>query len=114
MILKKEELELKVFPKFYDGNKEYRANMYIDDNGRIMYGLLIPGASIGMHKHETSSEIIFITKGEGKVIFEQDGKTKIEYFKAGEAHYCPKGCLHSLLNETDERLEFFAVVPNLN
>ena len=31
--------------------------------------------------------------------------------KAGDCHYCPKGHAHSLMNDSGEYLEFFAVVP---
>ena len=29
----------------------------------------------------------------------------------GDCHYCPKGHTHSLINNSDEDLVFFAVVP---
>ena len=31
--------------------------------------------------------------------------------QAGDCHYCPKGHTHSLINNSDEDLVFFAVVP---
>ena len=34
-----------------------------------------------------------------------------EPLKAGDCHYCPKGRAHSLINNSEEPLEFFAVVP---
>ena len=68
---------------------------------------LIPGATIGMHVHETSSEIIYILAGQGKVLFEG------EYLPltAGTTHYCPKGMGHSLINDSDADLEFLAIIP---
>ena len=101
------EMELSVFPSFKGGEKELRAKMFFDGTNRIMKGLLIPGASIGMHTHEDSSEIIFITSGRGSVIL--DGAASPVY--AGLCHYCPKGHTHSLVNDTDADLEFLAVVP---
>ena len=101
------ERELSVLPTFQGGKKELRAKMFFDGTNRIMKGLLIPGASIGMHTHEDSSEIIFITSGRGSVIF--DGESSKVY--AGICHYCPKGHTHSLVNDSDGNLEFLAVVP---
>ena len=39
-----------------------------------MYGKLIPGASIGLHQHETGSEILYVLHGNKKEIF--DGQTE--------------------------------------
>lgn len=97
-----------VIPHMRGGEKEVRAHMFDDGRCKIMKGRLIPGASIGLHTHETSSEIIYILSGTGKVKVE-DGE---EPLKAGDCHYCPKGRSHSLINDSDAPLEFFAVVPN--
>jgi len=70
----------------------------------------MPGASIGVHTHETNSEIIYITKGTGRVLM--DGE--YEKLEVGMCHYCPKGHTHSLMNDSDAELEFFAVVPEQN
>ena len=102
-----DKIDLSVIPSFKGGEKEYRAKMFFDGTNRIMKGLLIPGASIGMHTHEDSSEIIFITAGKGAVIF--DGAKSV--VQAGICHYCPKGHTHSLINDSDADLEFLAVVP---
>lgn len=101
------DIELSVIPNFKGGEKEIRARMFSDGMNRIMKSCLIPGASIGMHTHEDSSEIIFITSGNGHVIY--DGKA--EPVSAGICHYCPKGHSHSLVNDSDADLEFLAVVP---
>ena len=63
--------------------------------------------SIGLHTHDTSSEIIYILKGRGKVLYD-GGYEEVE---EGLCHYCPKGHEHSLINDSDEDLIFFAVVP---
>ena len=96
-----------VFPSFKGGEKEFAARMYFDGLNRIMKGRLIPGASIGMHTHEDSSEIMFITRGSGSVIY--DGKRLS--LSQGDVHYCHKGHAHSLVNDSDDDLEFSAVVP---
>ena len=67
-----------------------------------MRGRLVPGASIGLHTHETSSEIIYIFQGSGKVLY--DGE--YEPVRTGTCHYCPKGHAHSLINDGNEDLTF--------
>lgn len=96
-----------LFPNFKGGEKALAAKMFFDGTNRIMKGRLVPGASIGMHTHEGSCEVIFITRGSGCVIY--DGE-RLE-LKAGDVHYCPEGHSHTLINESDEDLEFSAVVP---
>ena len=45
-------------------------------NMRIMKIKLVPGASVGLHKHETSSEIVFVLEGTGTAIYDgQKGET---------------------------------------
>ena len=94
-------------PNFKGGEKEYNVKMFDDGLNKIMDGLLVPGASIGLHTHDTSSEIIFITGGSGKAIY--DGTE--ERVAVGDCHYCPKGHTHTLINDGIENLTFLAVVP---
>ncbi len=100
-------IEEAIFPNFKGGKKDFAAKMYFDGMNRIMKGRLIPGASIGMHTHDAGSEIMFITKGSGHVIY--DGETIP--LTVGDVHYCPKGHSHSLVNDGQMDLEFSAVVP---
>lgn len=95
------------FPNFKGGEKALLAKMYFDGNNRIIHGVLESGATIGVHTHETNSEIIYILSGNGTVLY--DGE--YEDLSAGMVHYCPKGHTHSLINNSDADLEFFAVVP---
>lgn len=107
------ELDLKILQNFKGGEKEYRAKMIDVDKQKIMKGLLIPGASIGFHKHDNSSEVMFITKGCAKYITEDEkGNKSIEILTEGECHICKNGHSHTLINETDEDIEFYAVVTN--
>ena len=96
-----------VTPRLRGGEKEAHMRTFADDRNRIMRGSLAPGASIGLHTHETSSEIIYILEGTGTVLY--DGAR--ETVPAGQCHYCPKGHAHSLMNNRAEPLVFFAVVP---
>lgn len=96
-----------VIPHMRGGEKEVAAGMYTDELGRIMRAKLIPGASIGLHTHETSSEVIYILEGTGKVLY--DGA--YEAVSDGSCHYCPKGHTHSLINDSEKDLYFLAVIP---
>ena len=107
MNLNYKEMDFEEFAGFKGGEKALYAKMFHDEKNRIIYGKLIPGASIGVHTHETTSEIIYILEGKGKVLF--DGA--YEPVESGVCHYCPKGHTHSLINDSDVDLVFFAVVP---
>ena len=109
MLIEFDKMEPQIIPHMRGGEKEVRARMYTDPQNKIMRGRLIPGASIGMHTHETSSEIIYVLSGKGKILY--DGGC--EPLEPGSCHYCPKGRAHSLMNdrpEGGEDLRFFAVV----
>jgi len=93
--------------RFWGGEGALRAKMLVDDRNKILRGVLAPGHSIGYHVHDTSSEIIFFLSGTGKTV--TDGVE--ETVTAGDCHYCKKGQQHRLINDGDEELIFFAVVP---
>jgi mannose-6-phosphate isomerase-like protein (cupin superfamily) len=101
------ELEEKELRSFYGGEGVLLANMHVDMNNKILRGKLKKGCSIGLHTHETSSEVIFVISGRGKAIC--DGVEE-ELF-AGDCHYCPYGSAHTLVNIGEEDLCFYAVVP---
>ena len=96
-----------VLPCFKDGEGDTAAKMYVDDLNRIMQGRLAPGCSIGLHVHDTSSEIIFILSGTGTAILD----AQEEILPPGTCHYCPKGHAHTLINRGAEDLIFYAVIP---
>jgi hypothetical protein len=97
----------KEIKEFKGGKGAFLVHMFSDQNNKIMKGKLQPGSSIGMHTHETNSEIVYILSGVGTMEFE-DTKEKLY---PGDCHYCPQGATHSLINEGEEDLIFFAVVP---
>lgn len=107
MIIPFNDMEETVTPRFQGGDGEFRARMFNDGLNKVMRARLVPGASIGMHTHTTGSEIVLITKGHGHVLYEGETIALHE----GDCHYCRKGCSHSLVNDSDADLEFFAVVP---
>ena len=89
------------------GNGAVKANMYMGNNIKIMRAVLESGCSIGKHLHKTSCETIYILEGEAECIL--DGKTEI--VKAGQCHFCPKGSMHEIRNNSGRPLIMFDVVP---
>ena len=102
-----DQMEEKVLKNFKGGEGEFHAKMYTDPRTKIMRGKLAPGCSIGLHTPEGNSEMIYILSGTGKVLY--DGE--YEPLAAGDCHYCPMGHAHSLINDSQGDLCFFAVVP---
>ena len=94
-------------PHFKGGKETFFARFAGDANCKILYGRLPAGATIGLHTHEDTAEIIFFLSGTGRMLL--DGET--ETISAGLCHYCPKGSTHSMINEGDEEITFYAVVP---
>ena len=114
MVIRFDEMELSVLPAFKGGEKEFAANMFFDGTNRIFKGRLIPGASIGIHTHDDSCEVIFILEGKGKILEKEPGKEEetIKTVASGDCLYCPKNHTHSLMNTSEEGdLVFYAVVP---
>lgn len=114
MILDFNKMGVTVLPNFKGGEKEFAANMFFDGTNRIFKGWLIPGATIGMHTHDDSCEVIFILEGRGTIIEREPGSEEetVLPVSAGDCLYCPKGYSHSLQNTSDEGdLIFYAVVP---
>ncbi len=100
-------VEENMLPKFKGGEKALAARMFSDSLNKIMMSRLEPGASIGMHTHADSSEIMLIMSGRGYAVYD-GGRIDL---RAGDVHYCPKGHTHCLVNDGNEDLRFFAVVP---
>lgn len=107
MIIDFEKMPEQELPNFKGGEKNYNKRGFEDDKNKIMLGRLESGASIGVHTHEGNSEAIFIIKGTGKVYYDGGCET----VSAGQCHYCPMGHEHSLINDSDTDLVFYAVVP---
>jgi len=107
MLIDFDKLPENVIPHMRGGEGQVVNHMHADGQNKIMKGFLAPGCTIGLHTHDTSSEIIYILSGTGKVLC--DGQ--YEAVSAGACHYCPKGHEHSLINDSEGDLTFFAVVP---
>ena len=108
-----ENIEVQNIIGFKGGKGVYRVKMVNDENNKIMLGTLVSNASIGLHSHDTSSEIIFVTKGTlTAYITDCNGNKHTELIHCGSCHYCKMGESHMLVNETQEDVNFYAVVGN--
>ncbi len=107
MVIDFNNMDEERLPEFKGGKGAYNAKRYSADEIKIMHGRLEPGSSIGLHSHETNSEVIYVLSGTAEFIYDDGTET----VSAGECHYCPKGHSHSMMNNGDEDLIFFAVVP---
>lgn len=106
MNFKWNEEEYKIIENFKGGNKFIKAKMTFDGKVRILDAILPGGASIGMHKHETNFEVVFII--EGSLSVECDGVK--EHLESGMVHYCPVGSTHTLINDTGSDVVIKAVI----
>lgn len=98
-------------PHVQGGEGELLSQMYVKPGEmKLLKGRLAPGCSIGLHTHTTNLEVYYILSGSGALC--DDGETV--RITAGQAHYCPKGHSHSLRNDGNEDLIFFAIIPEVN
>ena len=81
--------------------------MFSDEHNRIAMIRVQPGCSIGMHRHETNSEIMHVLSGTARIVMED----RIEYVSEGQVHYCPKGCAHMTEPAGMGDLVLLAVIP---
>ena len=108
MILDLDKMSETAIKNYHGGDKDILAKMFNDEYNRIMKAKLIPGASVGMHKHENNSEILFVISGTGTATC-NGNKEKLS---PGVCHYCPKGLSHAVTNDGTDDLIFYAVVVN--
>ena len=107
MLINFNQIPETVTPHMRGGEGQVVSRTYLDKNIKIARGLLAPGCTIGLHTHETNSEVICILSGTGKVLYQGE----YEPLSAGSVHYCPKGHEHSLINDGTEDLEILAMIP---
>lgn len=107
MIIDFNDIEEAVVMNFKGGEGELRTRNFADGKNKIMFSHLKPGAWTGMHTHTGNSEIIYVVSGKG--YFKYDDGT--ERIAAGQVHYCPVGHSHSMINDGEEDLIYFAIVP---
>ncbi len=79
----------------------------LNDKGRLFARLTLhPGASIGYHVHDTDAELFYIISGTASY---SDNGT-IVTLNPGDVAVCETGHGHCIANETDEDLEFVALI----
>lgn len=66
MLIRFDELEPSVVSHMKGGEGEARLQLVQDVDNKIMRSVLAPGASIGLHTHETSSEVMYFLSGTGR------------------------------------------------
>lgn len=91
----------------FKGGEDYVLNRCFEDkDNKIVKSILPPNCSSGLHPHTNGCEILYMLKG--SAIFSYDDKQERVF--AGQVHYCPKGHKHSMLNDTNENIEYFTIV----
>ncbi|MBR2384713.1 MAG: cupin domain-containing protein [Clostridia bacterium] len=101
------DIKEEIVNNFKGGKGSIALKMLTKKDVTFISARLKPNSSVGMHKHLTDSETIYIISGTGKTVC--DGETEV--LKAGSVTFCPVGYSHCLINDGDEDLVFFAVVP---
>ncbi len=107
MLINFEDLPKMSMENFRGGEKTTHERIYADMLNRFSKITLEPGATIGLHKHSTSSEFLMVVCGIGRVVC--DGKT--ERLSAGLCSYCPMGSEHTIINDGEDDLILFSVTP---
>lgn len=108
MTLDFENMPLQDLPHFKGGEGIAQGKMYVDDMGKIALLILPVGATIGVHAHDDSAEIIRFLSGTG-IMIDDGAELPIT---PGMCHYCPKGHSHGIINNGTEPLTMWAVIPN--
>ena len=94
-------------PGMNDGTGTMSSRMYVDAENRMVYCRIHPGSSIGVHTHNGSADINYVISGHGRAICGGEEEMLIP----GRCHYCRNGQAHSIINDGDEDLIIFTVVP---
>ena len=66
MLIDFNAMEEQVLPHFKGGEGAFLAKIREDELGKILLGRLEPGSTIGLHTHDTSSEVFYFLSGEGE------------------------------------------------
>ena len=98
---------------FKGGEGEALVRIHQDDMGKVAQITLPVGASIGLHTHDTSAEVVYVIAGRGIVLEDEAPNGDPIVVEAGTVTYCPKGHSHSLINNSDADLVVLGVIPEL-
>lgn len=61
-----DDIKESLAPNFKGGEKSFASRAYSDGKNKMMKGRLVPGASIGLHRHEGNCEMIYVLEGSAK------------------------------------------------
>ncbi len=79
----------------------------LNGKGRLFnHGRLEKNCEIGWHVHDGDSEVYYILSGEGEYC---DNGT-LETVRPGDVCWCDDGEGHSMINRSDEPLEYIALI----
>ena len=113
MIRRKDECQIEYREHMRDGNGTVELTSLIEspeelcNKGRLFSRITLKsGCSIGYHVHETDSELFYILSGTAQ--YNDNGQVRT--VTAGDVTICPPGTGHGIANETDETVEFVAVI----
>ena len=106
MIIDFNQIEPMTIPGMNGGTGMMTAQMYNDENYRIIPTTIHPGGSIGNHTQSSGDDLNYIISGTGKAVC--DGIK--EELKPGVMHICPKGSEHSIINTGEDDLVMLTIV----
>ena len=78
-----DSLEEQNIQNFKGGEGVFKPRMHVGNYNKIMRATLPAGSSIGLHTHDTNSEIIFIISGVGTMEYDDT----MEILNPGDCHY---------------------------
>lgn len=110
MLLDFNSMEEVTCPGMNGGTGKMSSKMYVDADNRMVYCRIHAGGSIGLHTQKDSSDINLVLSGHGRAIC--NGEEEI--LTPGTCHYCKNGQEHSIINDGDDDLVIFTVVPRIS
>ena len=105
-----DQIPQKEMVHFNGGENSIYAQMVQAEGVRIMVkGVIPPGASVGLHPHDGSLEVVFILSGHCYALCDGERET----LQPGDCHYCSNHSTHTLVNDGEENVVFCAVIPTI-
>ena len=106
MIIDFNQIEPMTIPGMNGGTGMMTAQMYNDENYRIIPTTIHPGGSIGSHTQSSGDDMNYIISGTGIAVC--DGVE--EELKPGVMHICPKGSSHTIITTGEDELVMLTIV----
>ena len=106
MLIDFNEIKPMTIPGMNGGTGMMTAQMYNDDNYRIIPTTIHPGGSIGNHTQSSGDDLNYVISGTGKAVC--DGIE--DELKPGVMHICPRGSEHSIVNTGEDDLVMLTIV----